>query len=113
MERDTELLRTLALVRPIGMSDDMATDWLAAALVELRDMSDGAFHAGCRHARQTCTHHGQIIPAVMAGAREASKPDPFRWALACHQPSQPVPALTDGRSGAKRLGDVVKQLGHE
>lgn len=108
MERDTELLRTLALVRPIGMSDDMATDWLAAALVELGDMSDGAFYAGCRHARQTCTHHGQIIPAIAAKARESAKPDPFAWAMACHQPSKPVLALASDRSGPKRLGQVIR-----
>ena len=113
MERDTELLRTLALVRPIGMSDDMATDWLAAALVELRDMNDGAFYAGCRHARQTCTHHGQIIPAIAAKARESSKPDPFAWAMVCHQPRKPYTALGGDRSGQKRLGDVVKRLGYE
>ena len=105
MERDTELLRTLALVRPIGMSDDMATDWLAAALVELSDMSDGAFYAGCRHARQTCTHHGQIIPAITANARESAKPDPFAWAMACHQPKR---ALTSQRGSAQQIGQVIR-----
>ena len=113
MERDTELLRTLALVRPIGMSDDMATDWLAAALIELADFSDGAFAAGCRHARQTCTHHGQIIPAIAANARESRKPDPFAWAMACHQPRKPYIAIDNDRAGQKRLGDVVKRLRYE
>ena len=108
MERDTELLRTLALVRPVGMSDDMATDWLASALVELRDMGDGAFYAGCRHARQTCTHHGQIIPAIAAKAREAAKPDPFAWALACHHPRTVNPALTAARGGQRQIGQVIK-----
>lgn len=72
MERDTELLRCLALVRPIGMNDDMASDWLAAALFEVRNMSDGQFRSACQHARATCTHHGQIIPAIIKAAGEGA-----------------------------------------
>lgn len=107
MERDTELLRCLALVRPVGMSDDMASDWLAAALFEVRDMGEAQFRAGCRNARSTCTHHAQIIPAIMQGSAEASKPDPFAWALECHKPSRPVAALMGG-DGPKRIGQVIR-----
>lgn len=108
MERDTELLRCLALVRPIGMSDDMASDWLAAALFEVRDMGETQFRAACQHARATCTHHGQIIPAIMHRAREAAKPDPFAWALACHEPRKPVAAIASDRNGPKQLGQVIR-----
>ena len=113
MERDTELLRTLALVRPIGMSDDMATDWLAAALFEVRDLADHQFRAGCRHARQTCTHHGQIIPAILQGSAEAAKPDMEtafikNWNKSLKDFSQGYPALTAPSSEPKRLGQVIR-----
>lgn len=108
MERDTELLRCLALVRPIGMSDDMASDWLAAALFEVRDMDDRQFRAACQHARATCTHHGQIIPAIMQASREVAKPDPFAWALECHNPRKPIAAIASDRNGPKRLGQVIR-----
>ena len=106
MERDPELLRCLALVRPVGMSDDMASDWLTAALFEVRDMAESHFRAGCQRARSTCTHHAQIIPAIMQGRAEAAKPDPFAWAMACHEPRKP--ALVSDRSGASRLGQVIR-----
>lgn len=108
MERDTELLRCLALVRPVGMSDDMASDWLTAALFEVRAMDERQFRAGCQHARATCTHHAQIIPAIMQGSAEAAKPDPFAWALECHQPRKPVAAIASDRNGAKKIGQVIR-----
>lgn len=76
MDRGSELMRCLSLVRPVGMGDDMAADWLAVAMVEVRNMSDAAFGAGAQKARANCTHHGQIIPAILSGA-EVVKPDPL------------------------------------
>lgn len=68
-------MRTLALVRPVGMSDDMASDWLAVALVELRPLTDEQFTAGCGKARAGCTHHGQLVPTILAGASEVGVRD--------------------------------------
>jgi hypothetical protein len=113
MERDTELLRCLALVRPVGMSDDMASDWLTSALFEVRAMDERQFRAGCQHARATCTHHAQIIPAIMQGSAEAAKPDFAtqyikRWNRALKDYSEGYPALTNSSSCPKRLGQVIK-----
>jgi hypothetical protein len=107
----TELQRCLALVRPVGMSDDMARDWLTAAVAEVRNVPLGTLARACADVRKTATHHGQIIPAIMAATAEATKPDPFAWALACHNPTKPPALGHDG--GAKRLGDVVKRLGYD
>jgi len=107
------LNRALALVRPVSMTDETASDWLAAAIGETADMSDAAFKAAVGRARKSCTYHGQIIPTIAAEAREYSKPDPYSWALACHQTSRQMPALTDDRSGAKQIGDVAKRLTFE
>ena len=105
--------RALALVRPVSMSDDTASDWLAAAVAETADMSDYAFQAAVAKARKTCTYHGQIIPTVTAELVQAKKPDPFAWAMACHKPSKPYVAIDNDRTGQKRIGDVVKRLGYE
>ena len=95
------------------MSDETASDWLAAAVAETAEMSDAAFQTAVAKARKTCTYHGQIIPTVTAEMVERSKPDPFAWAMACHKPSKPYLALADERGGQKLLGDVVKGLGYE
>jgi hypothetical protein len=89
------------------MTDETASDWLAAAIAETSELSDAAFGAAVAKARKTCTYHGQIIPAIAAEA-PAPKPDPFAWALACHKPASP--ALSGPSDGPKRLGDVVKRI---
>ena len=63
--------RALALVRAIGMSDEMASDWLAAALGECLYLTDQQFKQGCAAARRECTHHAQIIPTIMKAAGES------------------------------------------
>lgn len=110
VDRGSEMMRCLALVRPVGMGDDMASDWLAVALVEVRHLSDRAFLAGTAHARATCTHHGQIIPAIIGQARETEKPnmaDMFlaHWNLAAGQS-----VLADERGQTARIGDVIKRI---
>lgn len=106
----TELQRCFALVRPVGMTDSAARDWLAAAVAELRDIPPSTLARACAEARKTVTHHAQIIPAIIAASKDAAKPDPFAWAIACHKPSGPV-AIGSER-GAKRIGDVVKRIGN-
>lgn len=93
------MTRCLALVRPVGMNDDMASDWLAAAAAEVAHLSDFAFREGCAKARRDCTHHGQIIPTLLK-AGEAAAP-PYRrddgWSgyeFPKPQPALPAPDLT-------------------
>lgn len=105
----TELQRCLALVRPVGMTDGAARDWLAAAAAELRSIPPAVLERACAEARKTVTHHGQIIPAIVAASAEARKPDPFAWALDCHRPASP--SLLGPRGGVKLIGDVAKRLG--
>lgn len=107
----TELQRCLALVRPVGMTDNAAKDWLAAAVAEVRHVPPATLARACAEVRKTATHHGQIIPAIIAASAEVSKPDPFAWAMVCHQPKPAHGLLGDG--GTKRLGDVVKRLGYD
>ncbi len=106
----TELQRCFALVRPVGMTDSAARDWLAAAAAELRTIPPATLARACSEARKTVTHHGQIIPAIVAASAEARKPDPFAWALACHKPDQSLAGPSDR---PKRIGDIVKRIGRE
>jgi hypothetical protein len=107
------LNRALALVRPVSMTDETASDWLAAAVAETTDLSDDAFRAGVANARKTCTYHGQIIPTIVADASDRGKPDPFAWALACHAPTMPAMHLDGPTGGARMLGDVLKGIEYE
>lgn len=60
-----ELAGCFALVRPVSMTDDAAAEWLAVAANELAGYETCLLRSGTAHARRTCTHHGQIIPAII------------------------------------------------
>lgn len=108
----SQLSACLAVVRPVGMSDSAATEWLAVAAAEVRNMPKSAIDAGCREARQTCTHHGQILPTIL---RHMPRPDPMAdrflrdWRAASIEAQNGFPAVTY-RGSAKRVGDVVKMI---
>lgn len=66
------LTACLALVRPVGMNDDMATEWLAVAANEVLGFAEQRpeqFMSACGRVRRECTHHGQIVPNILKGAR--------------------------------------------
>lgn len=77
MDRVTELQRCFALVRPVGMTDSAARDWLLAAAAECGNMSDQAFKEGAATARRECTHHGQIVPTILKAKVESAPTDRF------------------------------------
>lgn len=70
-----ELAACFALVRPVSMTDDAAAEWLAVAASELAGYRAGLLKIGMAAARKTCTHHGQIIPAII---REMEDATPWR-----------------------------------
>lgn len=78
----------LALVKPVGMNGDDANAWLRVAARELADLPPDLLADGCAAARKTCTHHGQIVPAILketadrlAQRRKLAGPAPKREAL--------------------------------
>lgn len=109
----TELQRCFALVRPVGMTDSAAREWLTAAVAELRHIPPATLARSAGEARKNVTHHGQIIPAIIAASAEAMKPDPFAWAMVCHKPASPAQHIDGPNGGARTIGDVVKRLGHD
>jgi hypothetical protein len=65
------LSASLALVRPVGMTEKETADWLNVALDAVSHIPLHIFEVGARAARHTCTHHSQIVPAIVAETREA------------------------------------------
>ena len=84
----SELSACLTLVRPVGMADDAATEWLAVAAGEVINMRPSAFKAGCAEARQECRHHGHIIPTILNGKTAQS------WRNLGSSPFLPAPEKT-------------------
>lgn len=65
------LSASFALVKPAGITPKETKDWLRVALDTLSHLPPHILEAGCRAARLTCTHHSQIVPAIVAETREA------------------------------------------
>lgn len=59
------LTTCLALVRPVGFTDDNARDWLRVAAQEIAYLPLEVLREACGEARRTATHHAQIIPAII------------------------------------------------
>ena len=73
----SEIRACLVKVRPVGMSDDMAKEWLAVAIIDVMGFAERrpqAFRSACMRARAVCTHHGQIVPEILKTARPAWEP---------------------------------------
>ena len=60
----------LALVKPVGMGNEDAQAWLRVAAGELAHLPPDMLAKGCATARQTCTHHGQIVPTILKDVAE-------------------------------------------
>lgn len=60
----------LALVKPVGMSAEDADAWLRTATRELAYLPPDLLAEAAQVARRTCTHHGQIVPAIIKETEE-------------------------------------------
>lgn len=92
------LTSCLALVRPVGMTPDEVEDWLSVALGEVMDIPGDALEIGCSAARRSCTHHAQIVPAIIREAApiiERNRRIAALPTLTWNEPERlPPPALT-------------------
>lgn len=61
-----ELTGCLALVAPVGMTEEARRDWLLAAWATLKHLPADLLADGCRAARETCDHPARIVPAILA-----------------------------------------------
>lgn len=94
------------------MTDETASDWLAAAIAETADMTDELFRQGVGEARKSCTFHGQLVPAIRAPQKRV---DDYRQSIglpaigAAKQAKQAMLARS-GDGGALRLADAMKWI---
>ena len=110
MEPITELQRCLALVRPVGMNDSAARDWLAAAAAEVQEFAHyrpTQFQVACKAIRQTATHHGQIVPGILAKQF-------YEWEIADGRHRHGLAAICGGsaRPAIEHRGGGARQIGH-
>lgn len=64
------LTTCLTLVKPVGMSAEDADSWLTVATGEVLHLPGDILDAACTAARRSCTHHGQIVPAILREGEE-------------------------------------------
>lgn len=64
-----ELTQSLAMVAPVGMTQDDREQWLGAAALAIRGAeispSDFVWAAGKARLDPDCDHHAKIVPAIM------------------------------------------------
>jgi hypothetical protein len=69
--RIAALSACLALVRPVGMTEDETSDWLEVAADTLEDIPAHIVQDGARAARKRCDHHSKIVPTIIEVTRDA------------------------------------------
>jgi hypothetical protein len=65
-----ELTACLALVAPVGMTEENRRDWLAVAWGTLKHLPADILTAGCQAAREKCDHPSKIVPTIIAETKE-------------------------------------------
>jgi hypothetical protein len=88
-----ELTACLALVAPVGMTEEARGEWLAVAWATLRHLPADLLAIGCARARETCDHPARIVPAIVAETRALIARR--RAALRPADPDPPAPAAPD------------------
>lgn len=63
-----ELTACLALVVPVGMTEEARREWLAVAWQTLKHLPGDLLAAGCLEARKTADHPSKIVPAIIGYA---------------------------------------------
>lgn len=61
-----ELTACLALVAPVGMTEEARRDWLAVAWGTLKHLPADVLSVGAKAARETCDHPSKIVPTILA-----------------------------------------------
>lgn len=84
-----ELTACLALVAPVGMTEEARRDWLAVAWGTLKHLPADVLESGCRVARETCDHPSKIVPAIIASTKDQMRL--HREAREWSEPQQALP----------------------
>ncbi len=65
-----ELTACLALVVPVGMTEEARREWLLVAWETLKHLPEDILHESCKVARQKCDHPSKIVPVIVAESDE-------------------------------------------
>jgi hypothetical protein len=68
-----ELTACLALVVPVGMTEEARREWLLVAWETLKHLPPDILHHGCEAARKTADHPSKIVPAIIAATDDWMK----------------------------------------
>jgi hypothetical protein len=77
-----ELTACLALVVPVGMTEEGRAEWLAVAWATLKHLPPDILAIGCKKARETCDHPSKIVPMIVDETK-----DLMRWRREHYTPS--------------------------
>lgn len=103
----------LALVRPVGMTDAEAGEFLTVAAAEVAEYPADILAAAARHVRRTVTRPGEIVPALVAHCNSAALIRSFRERRRAEPPTPaprpPAPPLT--QRDVDRLPPYLKRIG--
>lgn len=110
-ERVSILSASLARVRPAGMSDDAAHEWLTVCATDVAHLPATVLQQAAREAGRIVTHHGQIIPAILGSFTVKRHEQHERTVRQLQRdghslPGRSAPALTDRRGGSKQIGSI-------
>lgn len=105
-----QIASCLGLVRPVGMSDGMAEEWVRIAARDLGSFPDSTIAAACQKARMICNHHGKILPTVIAEceALSAAKARAKEYSDICY--GEPSAALPETFPTLRELEDHLRWL---
>jgi hypothetical protein len=65
-----ELTACLALVVPVGMTEEGRSEWLSVAWATLSHLPPDVLAVGCKAARERCDHPSKIVPTIIAETKE-------------------------------------------
>lgn len=98
-----ELVACLALVAPVGMTEEAKRDWLKVAWKELKHLPADVLSAGCSQARKSCDHHAKIVPAIIEATAQT-----MRWRRDAVSENLALPAPSR-RSVMDRRGEPMSE----
>lgn len=119
----TELTACLALVVPVGMTEEARREWLAVAWASVGHLPPDLLAKGCAEARKVSDHPAKIVPAIIAATEaeyQERKQPKQSWTPALPEPvdeSTYGNGLMDRRgqpmsaADTERLNEILAGLG--
>lgn len=103
-----ELTACLALVAPVGMTEEARGEWLAVAWETLKHLPPDLLARGCSKARAVCDHPSKIVPAIIAETEEQMKWR--RSAVHADEPSPPAPVPPERRIETPMTAAEIEEM---